>query len=727
MKKYKPVLIKQQDETDCAAACIASIAKFYGKRISIARIRTLAKTDKKGTSAKGIQKCAEELGFSCKVIVSSNKKIINDCPFPVIAHIFKNNLEHYVLIYKIKKHKILIADPAASIEWINTDDFYQWWTGRIISLLPNDSFEFTIETKNFLERFWYLLSRDKTLTAEILISSFILTLLGILSAFYFRFLIDEVIYSYLPMALVSISLGYLLMIIFQSILNFCRYQLINYLGNKIEASLILQYFNHILHLPLDFFTSRKNGEILSRFGDITIIKNALSGMSIGVILDCIMLFFVGIVLFTFSSSLVIIAIIPVFFSAILVLLFAKKFRKRIYQKSVIEAEKYSHFVESINGIATIKALCTENNAYDKAEIKVIDSIKKGFSLNNLSNFQGTLQLFLSQTGNLAVYWYGSWLIMQGKLSLGELISFVTLLGYFINPLSRLITLQPQLQELSVSAKRLGEILDLQKEDSINDGEIIPQDIKGNITIKNLSFSYGTRGITLNNISLDINEGEKVAFVGPSGSGKTTLIKLMLKFYQQYHGDIILDGQNIKDLNTKEYRKNFGYVPQEILLFSGSIKDNIAWGNDDISPEDIYNAAKNADALDFISKLENRFATTIGEKGTSLSGGERQRIALSRILLRKPKILILDEATSNLDSISENSIIRTINKISKDSTVIIVAHRLSTIKNCDKIFVLDKGHLVESGNHSTLINNKSLYAKMWETQNSLIDCNNGENE
>lgn len=221
---------------------------------------------------------------------------------------------------------------------------------------------------------------------------------------------------------------------------------------------------------------------------------------------------------------------------------------------------------------------------------------------------------------------------------------------------------------------------------------------------------------MENISISINSGEKVAFVGPSGSGKTTLLKLLLKFYKADSGDILLDGKSIKDINTTSYRNFFGYVPQEILLFSGTIQENIAWGNTEATSEDIFNAAKNAEALEFISKLDNRFATKIGEKGASLSGGERQRIALARTLLRKPKILVLDEATSSLDSLSESAIMNTINKIGSDMTTIIVAHRLSTIKNCDKIFVLKDGHLVETGDHKSLLEKNGVYAQMWKSQN-----------
>lgn len=708
--------IKQQDEKDCGAACLATIARYYGKKSSITSIRKIAGTDKKGTSAKGILKAAQTLGFSCKAMLITKDNFNSDLKFPLIAHIKRDGLEHYVVVYKIKNNRILVADPAINLSWIKLNTFLEWWTGVIFILSPNIHFEKTNDNKSFFQRFWYLVSQNKLLAIETFVSSFVITILGILSAFYFRFLIDEVIYSYLPTALVSISLAYLIVIIFQAILGFARNHLIIFLGNKMDALLSLEYFDHILHLPLDFYTKRKSGEILSRFSDINSIKNALSSMSIGVLLDCIMLVFDGIVLFAFSSSLITIAAIPVILSAILVLLFARKFRTLIYNRSIIEAEKYSHFVESINGIATIKALSAENECYDKAELRIIDSIQRGFKLANLGNIQSTLQNFLTQTGNLVVYWYGSYLIMQGKLSLGQLISFVTLLSFFLGPLSRLITLQPQLQELSVAGKRLGEIIDLPDEQSSDNGTLSINSAKGDILIRNVSFSYGTRGKTIKNISLKINSGEKVAFVGPSGSGKTTLMKLLLKFYSPDSGEIQLDGNNINDIETISYRNVFGYVPQEILLFSGTVQENIAFGNSDVTPEEIFLAAKDADALDFISKLEDRFATKIGERGTTLSGGERQRIALARTILRQPDIFVLDEATSSLDSISETNIMKTINSLKTNKTMLIVAHRLSTIKNCDNIYVLKDGEIVEQGNHKTLIAKKGVYAMMWKEQN-----------
>ena len=308
------------------------------------------------------------------------------------------------------------------------------------------------------------------------------------------------------------------------------------------------------------------------------------------------------------------------------------------------------------------------------------------------------------------------MIFKGTLSLGQLISFITLSGYFLGPLSRLLTLQQFLQEAAIASDRLSEILDM-PEESEEEKDLMEFDrIKGKIEVKNLSFSYGTRGAALKNVSLKIMPGQKVAFVGTSGSGKTTMTKLLMKFYKPENGEIFVDGINSRDIDTKSFRKCIGYVPQDVLLFSGTILENILWGSEGAGIKDAVLAAHAAEASEFISRLPDRYGTVVGERGATLSGGERQRISLARVLLRRPSLMILDEATASLDSLSERAIMDTIHRNGGKSTMIIVAHRLSTIRNCDRIFVFDKGRIVESGTHEELIEKKGKYHQMWRAQN-----------
>lgn len=711
-------IVLQHDETDCAAACLATISRHYGKTIAINRIRRMAGTDKMGTSGLGIVRGAEALGFSCKGVMSPDKTLHPDIPYPIIVHIKKSFIDHYVVVYKVGK-KISVADPADGLKKISWDDFRKTWSGVLFMLIPDSGFDRTKETKGLFERFFYLLKPHRKILFEVAIASIVLSFLGIASAFYFRFLIDEVLFSGLEQTLTLFSIGFFLVIVFQVLLGFSRSQLMMYMSNKIDAVLIFDYFNHVLHLPMDFFTNRKTGEILSRLGDTSTIRQAISSTTLTVVLDSLMLVIGGFFLFVFGSSLLLVAIIPVLLSAILVWLFASPYKQRLKQKAVVDAERQSTLVESINGIATIKALSTENLAFERAEVRIVDSINRGIKIGTMTNIQGSLQNFISQSGTLAVYWIGSLMIFKGSMSLGQLISFVSLSGYFLGPFGRLLTLQPTLQEAFVASDRLSEILDIPEEGEAECEYFKPETIKGKIEVSNLSFSYGTRGKTLKNINIEINTGQKVAFVGASGSGKTTMIKLLMKFYQWEEGNISIDGINLKEIDTESYRSLIGYVPQEILLFSGTISENIAWGAEDASSEDIFNSAVAAQAHQFISVLPDRYATRVGERGATLSGGERQRIALARILLRKPKLIILDEATASLDSLSEKAILDTLNTVTSDITTIIVAHRLSTIAHSDVIFVFDKGEIVETGTHDGLLKKNGMYKQLWVAQHEEI--------
>lgn len=713
----KIVLVKQHDETDCGAACIATIAKYYGKKIGIQKIRYISGTDTMGTSGLGIVKAAKELGFSCRGLKSDTNKIDGDIPFPFIAHVHKDVLDHYVVVYGKKHGKVIVADPGENIRLMTENDFAKLWSGIFFVILPENKFEKTKETKGIFQRFVYLMKPYKRTVVECFLSGLILCILGVASAFYFRFLIDDVLYSQMSNTLTLCSLCYLMVILFQVGTEFARNQLMNYMGNKIDLALVCEYFRHIMRLPMQFFTARKTGEILSRVEDTAVIRHTISSTSLAVLIDTCMLIFGGFFLFMFGSKLLLIAIIPVIISTLLVWAFIKPFQQKIRELSVLEADKHSSFVETINGMGTIKALSSEDSAFFRNEGKIVKCVRKNISLGTMSNVQRALQTLVSSLGTLALYWIGSLFILDGSMSLGQLISFVTLSGYFLGPLGRLLTLQQLLQEAVIASDRLSEILDMEEETFGEDTKnlVKPERIKGLISVKNLSFSYGTRGTAISNVSLKINPGEKVAFVGSSGSGKTTMTKLLMKFYKAEKGSISIDGINIEDIDTKAFRNCIGYVPQEVLLFSGSIRENILWGAEDHGITDMMQAAKNAQADVFIERLPDRYESIVGEKGATLSGGERQRISLARVLLRKPSLMILDEATASLDSISEKAIMDTVNMLGKSCTMIIVAHRLSTIKNCDRIFVFDKGHLVEWGKHEQLLRRKGQYFRMWNAQ------------
>jgi ATP-binding cassette subfamily B protein len=469
---------------------------------------------------------------------------------------------------------------------------------------------------------------------------------------------------------------------------------------------------------MSFFDSRKVGEILSRLNDASKIEDALSGATLSVLIDTLMIIGAGIVLYIQSWQLFLISLFYIPFSIVVVWCFKKPFQKGNRKVMAESADTESYLVESLSGIATIKAMNGEGDAVWETEKRFIKEIKTGFKLGWVQNLQISLQDVITLLGGIAILWLGGVQVLDGNITMGQLITFSALLGYFHGPIQRLINLQPALQEAFVAAERLGEILDLEIEAKEEVELLIPDRFEGRITLKNIYFRYGTRAKVLEEISLQIAAGEKIAVVGESGSGKTTLIKLLVKYYQPEEGEILIDGKNLKDLQTENLRSKVGYVPQDVFLFSGTIYDNLVFGKNDVSFEDVVEASMNAQAHRFINEMPLRYQTMVGERGAALSGGQKQRIALARAILARPDILILDEATSNLDSIAERAIHKTIEKISSGITTIIIAHRLSTIMRCDRIVAMGKGRIEEVGSHHELMKKRGTYYNLWKGQLSL---------
>lgn len=706
--------IRQHDVTDCGAACLATICKQNGYKIGISQIREVAGTDRQGTNVYGVIKAAETLGFSAKGVKGNKEAFFSNFPLPCIAHVIVNgNLLHYVVIHRITKKQVIIADPAEGIVKVTPEEFFgevhdegkspkYQWSGVLILIVKSEKFKKKDETKGLFQRFIHLLIPQKNLIIHIFIASLIYTILGILAAFYFKVLVDDILPNSLTKTLTTLSVGIILLNIFKVLLNGFRTHLLLYLSQKLDITLLLGYYRHVLELPMSFFGTRNIGEIISRFNDASKVRDAISGATLTIMIDTLMAVAGAIILYLQNAHMFGITVIIVVLYLIIVLAFNRWYEKLNRKQMEDNAQLTSYLVESLNGIQTVKSFNAERKVNYETEIKFVKLLKSIFNLSWVNNLQSSLKIFVELVGGIVILWVGSVCVIKGQITIGQLITFNSLLVYFLDPVKNLINLQPQMQTAVVAADRLGEILDLEVEKGENEiKKLQPKSLSGDIIFQNVNFRYGTRQLVLENINLTIKKGQKVAFVGESGSGKTTLSKLLLHLYKAESGTILINDNNIEDIQVEKLREKIAYISQETFLFSGSILENLSLGLDHVTMDDIIEATKSAQAHKFINDLPLRYETRLEENGTNLSGGQRQRLSIARAMLKKPDILILDEATSNLDAITENQLDKTIGEYSENMTTIFIAHRLSTIKNCDQIFVMDNGKIIEKGTHDEL--------------------------
>ncbi len=715
IKRY--YCVRQHDITDCGAACLATISKQYGFKTSITKIREAAGTDKQGTNAYGLIKAAESLGFTAKGVKGNQEAFFSEFPLPCISHIVVDGtLLHYVVIHKISKRQVLVADPGKGMISYTPEDFFKVWTGVLILMVPSVSFNKGNETKGLFSRFFSLLLPQKKLLINIFLTSLVYTILGILGSFYFKFLLDDILQYNLEKTLHVISIGIILLYLFQTLLGAFRSHMILYLSQKIDIPLILGYYQHVLGLPMNFFGTRKVGEIVSRFMDASKVRDAISGATLTIMIDTLMALAGAIILYIQNSTLFITAIVIAVIYAVIVFAFNKPIKKVNQEQMEENAQLTSYLVESLNGIETVKTFNAENEASLKTETRFVRLLKSVFRGGIINNIRSSITSFTALAGGIVILWVGAWNVMKGNMSVGQLLTFNAMLGYFLDPIKNLINLQPMIQTAIVASDRLGEIFDLELEKSGNESEKInPVDLKGDISFKNVDFRYGTRSLVLKNIDLTIKQGEKIALVGESGSGKTTLVKLLLNLYTWEKGEITIKDYNIKDISFESLREKLAYISQDIFMFSGTIRENLSMGSRSIDMEQIIEACRMAQAHDFINKLPLRYETYLEENGANLSGGQKQRLAIARAILKKPDIFIMDEATSNLDSITEKAIEKTLETVCSGVTTIIIAHRLSTIKRCDRIYVMEDGGIIEHGSHQELMELGGKYSELWKEQ------------
>lgn len=715
LKKY--CFINQNDEKDCGTTCLAIISKHYGLRVSLSKLREIAGTDNMGTNVYGLIKCANEIGFNAKGIKASEEYLINEVKNPCIAHIIKHTNEgtllHFIVIYKISNNKVIIADPAEGIVTYKLNEFLKIWTNILILIEPNKNFRFQEQNVPIIKRIFNLILAQKVLFVKLSIASIIYTSLGLIGSFYFKILIDTIIPNDLVGLLTRISIAFIGLSVIKNLMEFYRAHLILKLSKKLDIDILLKYYEHVMKLPLNFFATRKVGEIVSRFNDSYKLREAISSATLIIVLDTILALVSGIILYNQNSILFLICVIVSVLYCINVTFFNSKL-KDINRKQMSNNSKLvSQMIESFNGIETIKAFNLEHKSINITENKFMDFMESVLKNGYINSLQGFLSANIDSIGRNSILWIGSYFVLNKSLTVGELLTFYNLMNYFLEPMKNLVNLQPMIQPALVAAERLYDILDLNLEINDEEKKKIMPNLKGDIVFKNVDFRYKNRNKIVNNININIYKGSKVALVGESGSGKSTLGKLLLNFHTIDNGNIYINGIDINTINKEYLRRKIAYVSQDIFLFNGTIMDNLTIGMSKVDRDKVIEICKKVKVHDFIKNFPSMYETKIEENGINLSGGEKQRIAIVRALLKNPDIIILDEATSNLDTLTEKAFEESINTLCKDITIITIAHRLNTITNYDKIFVLDNGTIKEQGAHDELIKNKDLYYSLWK--------------
>jgi len=475
--------------------------------------------------------------------------------------------------------------------------------------------------------------------------------------------------------------------------------------------MVVNFYRHVLSLPMRYFEERKVGDILKRFNENARIRDFLAGRTLGVTLDCLMVFVYLALMFYYNIKLTILALafIPgyVILAIIVTPIFKRQFREA-FEKS---AEADSQMVESVTGVGTVKATAVERRIRWKLEGLIVQSLNVQF--RSALAAMGTISVAnLLQTLNVIfLFWYGAHLVINEELSIGQLVAFNLLVGNVTRPILNVVDLWREFQEINIAFERLNDVFDAKPEEDPGSAALIKMPrVRGHIKFERVTFRYPTRADknALQNISLEILPGQTIALVGRSGSGKTTFANMLLRLHQPNEGRIFIDGYDLRQVSISSLRSQIGVVPQDVFLFSGTIRENIALGDPDAPLERVVGAAMLAGAHEFISELPLGYATRIGERGQSLSGGQKQRIAIARALFKQPRILIFDEATSALDSESERAIQQNLDQILRDRTTLIIAHRLSTVRGADRIVVMDRGAIVEQGNHYSLMRDKGMY-------------------
>ncbi|HEY8101339.1 MAG TPA: peptidase domain-containing ABC transporter [Burkholderiaceae bacterium] len=708
-------LVEQAEEMDCGAACLAMLCRHYSIPMTLGKLRELANVTTQGATLESLARAGESLGFTARG-VQCTFEALQGFELPFIAHW---EGYHYIIVYGVSKEKVWVADPAIGFKKMTVEEFERGWSGTCLVFTPGQNMVQMAAARSPWIRFVAYLKPYKKILGQLFLATFVIQMLGLVPPMIIQNILDGVIVHQNVSLLHLLITGLIISNVFTQLMSTVRAYLANYMVRNLDFTMMSSFFKHTMSLPFSFFAKRKTGDILARFQENHTIRAFLTESTVTTMLNLLMVFIYFTIMFFYNVKLTLVLIafvIPIIALTVLVTPRIKNYAREVFTAST---DAQATLMETLGGVETIKGMGIERPVRLKWEKKYAKSLGIQYRAQEFNIVVGLVSQVLNAATTIAILWVGADLVLARELSIGQLIAFNALMGSVLAPLMGLVGLWSRLADAGVAMERLGDVLDMAPEQKPEDlpSRVILPDLQGDIRLDGVFFRYGGNetSYVLENISLDIKPGELIAIVGRSGSGKTTLAKLLVGFYPPTEGRILVDGYDMSVIDKEYFRAQVGYVMQSNLLFSGTIAENLASGDESPDRRRIEEVAKMADAHAFISKMPLGYEQVVGERGIGLSGGQIQRLCIARALYHDPRLLVFDEATSALDTQSESNIIGNMTDILKGRTAVIIAHRLSTIMRADKILVLYEGAIVEQGRHEELVDKKGMYYQLVQKQ------------
>lgn len=706
-----PISNQNDVKIDTGLESLLMIAKYHGIAADRAQLKHAFGIGEVGMKTLDILLAAKGIGLKAKEVKVDYKKL-QKLQLPAI--IIYNN-QDFVVIAKVENEKALILHPAENKPRIVTEvELSTDWNGSLILFKPSNSVK--LDHPFGLKWFLPVVSKYRKPLIDVIIASLVLQIFGLITPLFTQVVIDKVLVHRGLSTLDVLAIGLIVIAIFETVLNISRTYVFTHTTSKIDVILGAKLFKHLFALPLRYFEVRRVGDTIARVRELENIRQFLTGAPLTSVLDVSFIFIFIIVMFFYSKTLTFVALGALPFYVGLSVLIIPMLKERLNEKFNTGAESQSYLVEAVTGVQTIKSFALETLSNKRWEGLLANYIKASFRTATLSGTAGALGQFIRRASYLLILWFGARLVIDGKITVGQLIAFQMLSGRVSDPVLRLVRMWQDFQQTGLSIERIGDILNSKPEPALDPTKARLPNIRGHIKLEGVRFRYRVDGSeVIRNMSLEIRPGDIVGVVGRSGSGKSTLSKLIQRLYVPEAGKILIDGIDISLADPVWLRRQIGVVLQDNFLFNASVRDNIAIHYPSANMTDVVRVAQLAGAHEFILELPEGYDTKVGEHGTSLSGGQRQRIAIARALLMNPRILIFDEATSALDYESERIIQNNMLKICQGRTVVIIAHRLSTLRCANKIIAIDRGELIEYGTPDELLNKKGLYHYLYTQQ------------